>query len=129
MTNRRCAPWTDFKRLPIHEGDVMVHPSGEEGMVIYMPEMRNPWRVMYEGSIHTAALSLQVGDRGQAVVKKPSPRSFSVEIGEATLRVVKGINQEVILKNGEEININGIVINALVRNILIEVKSIVEKGS
>ncbi len=64
------APWRDFRGNDIHEGDVITHPSGERGVVVFLADERDPadqWRVDY-GSAYLSRLCLQVGDKGQAVV-------------------------------------------------------------
>ena len=67
------APWTDYMGEPIHEGDMIKHPSGECGVVTYDASCSDPhdaWRVDY-GDGNVSRLSLQVGDKGQArLVKK-----------------------------------------------------------
>ena len=65
-----AAPWLDFEGAPIHAGDVILHPSGEFGKVVFLDYESEPddqWRVDY-GEGHLSRLSLQVGDKGQAVV-------------------------------------------------------------
>lgn len=72
-TMKRKAPWTDFEGNYIHDGDEIMHPSGDRGVVCFWPEEQAPsdqWRVFYPdpyGSIHSR-LCLQVGDKGRAVV-------------------------------------------------------------
>ena len=63
------APWLDFKGNEINEGDVIMHPSGEIGIVMFRPERTNPddqWMVNY-GDNFESRLALQIGDKGQAV--------------------------------------------------------------
>lgn len=65
------APWPDYAGNPIHEGDVIVHPSGESGKVTFLEEYTKPsdqWRVDY-GTPHVSRLCLQIGDKGMAVVR------------------------------------------------------------
>ena len=67
----KLAPWKDFAGNDIHEGDIITHPSGESGKVVFLPdeiEQYDQWRVAYVGSKYLSRLCLQVGDRGQAVV-------------------------------------------------------------
>lgn len=74
MSARR-APWLDFKGNPIHEGDVIEHPSGESGIVLWLgAELRvsDRWRVKYESSNELARLCLQVGEKGMATVRQPA---------------------------------------------------------
>jgi len=64
------APWTDFAGKDIHEGDIIEHPSGERGRVVFLEQESDPgdqWRVDY-GEDNLSRLCLQVGDKGQAVV-------------------------------------------------------------
>lgn len=72
----KTAPWTDFKGAPIHEGDTILHPSGEQGIVIFLaiePDPGDAWRVDY-GTQHLSRLCLQIGNKGMAcVVPKPTP--------------------------------------------------------
>jgi hypothetical protein len=68
----KIAPWTDFAGNPIHVGDTIRHPSGENGKVVYLdgpfeyPE--DHWRVEYGNGGPVSRLQLQVGDKGMAVV-------------------------------------------------------------
>ena len=67
----KLAPWKDFVGNDIHEGDIITHPSGESGKVVFLPEeaeQDDQWRVAYVGSRYLSRLCLQIGDRGQAVV-------------------------------------------------------------
>ena len=67
--------WPDFIIFEIHEGDTIIHPSGEYGVVVKVenqPSVSDEWRVDY-GLGHLSRLCLQLGDRGQAVVVKPKP--------------------------------------------------------
>lgn len=66
----RTAPWKDFNGNPIHEFDVIEHPSGERGTVIFWAAQTgasNQWRVDYGDGI-PSRLSLQIGEKGRAVV-------------------------------------------------------------
>lgn len=72
MTAKCKAPWPDFVGAPIYEGDVMRHPDGAEGLVVIDLTVKNVWRVVYPDEI-SVALSLQVGDKGRAVVVQPKP--------------------------------------------------------
>lgn len=64
------APWHDYAGNEIHDGDVIVHPSGEEGRVVMVDcdDAHDKWRVDY-GDEHLSRLSMQIGDKGRAVVK------------------------------------------------------------
>lgn len=66
----RKAPWPDFAGAPIHEGDTIRHPSGEHGVVVFLPHEEchdDQWRIDY-GTGDLSRLRLQIGDKGQAVV-------------------------------------------------------------
>ena len=67
------APWKDYAGNAIHEGDHIKHPSGDEGIVVFMPAGgRNgeKWFVDY-GNQPYSLLSLQIGSKGQAQVSLP----------------------------------------------------------
>lgn len=67
---RHVAPWKDYAGNSICEGDQIEHPSGEKGTVFFYPDgetEHDKWKVDY-GSGPPSALSLQVGEKGQAVV-------------------------------------------------------------
>lgn len=73
MTNHK-APWPDFTGVDIYEGDVIEHPSGEHGIVVFMATEVDPinqWLVEYGDDGYLSRLSLQVGDKGRAIVRKP----------------------------------------------------------
>jgi len=64
------APWKDFEGNNIYDGDNLVHPSGQRGLVMFKPGRdgsANQWVVDYGGGIESR-LCLQVGDRGMGVV-------------------------------------------------------------
>jgi hypothetical protein len=68
---KRLAPWPDYEGNPIHEGDAICHPSGEQGEVYRLPDVEDPndaWRVDYGDSAPHSRLCLQIGWKGQAVV-------------------------------------------------------------
>jgi hypothetical protein len=72
VTAEKKAPWPDFKGQDIHEGDMIEHPSGERGTVVFLAIEKEPsdqWRVDYGGSVHSR-LCLQIGDKGRAVVAR-----------------------------------------------------------
>lgn len=74
------APWKDFNGDAVHEGDVIVHPTGERGTVIFLPEHSDAgdqWRVDYHDCGPVSRLCLQIGDKGQAVVERPALRRES----------------------------------------------------
>jgi hypothetical protein len=77
MSTKRIAPWPDYAGNVIHEGDTIVHPSGERGRVefddSYIHET-GKWRVRYgDNPAEAQALCLQIGDRGMAVVTSDPP--------------------------------------------------------
>lgn len=64
------APWKDFAGNDIFEGDTIIHPSGESGVVRYRQAdcyVQDRWRVDY-GDGRLSRLCLQIGDRGRAQV-------------------------------------------------------------
>jgi hypothetical protein len=66
------APWHDFAGNEIHVGDTIVHPSGEEGEVVFFawePYIHDQWKVDY-GELPFSRLCLQIGSKGRAVVKR-----------------------------------------------------------
>ena len=77
------APWPDFAGNQIRDKDRIRHPDGTAGTVLHLPKLGEggeAWRVVYEhGDI--SRLSLQIGDKGQAVVvtTPPAPSSSAVE--------------------------------------------------
>lgn len=67
---RRVAPWPDCNGTPIREGDVLCHPDGDRGTVVFLDtetHLDDQWRVRYEDDT-LSRLALQVGGKGQAVV-------------------------------------------------------------
>lgn len=67
---KRQAPWPDYAGNPIYEGDLIRHPLGETGKVVFVPteeDQSSQWRVAY-GDGMLSRLGLQIGDKGQAVV-------------------------------------------------------------
>jgi len=68
------APWSDFAGNQIRVGDLLLHPTGECGEVIFdssKPTPEEQWRVDY-GDGFLSLLCLQIGEKGQARV---CPRS------------------------------------------------------
>lgn len=64
------APFHDYKNQEIFEGDLIQHPSGEKGTVVFekrSEEDSDNWLVLYEDGIKSR-LCLQVGDKGRAIV-------------------------------------------------------------
>lgn len=69
MTNKK-SPFKDFYNHEISEGDVIQHPSGEKGTVVFEQRTESDsdnWLVEYEDGVKSR-LCLQVGDKGQAYV-------------------------------------------------------------
>lgn len=65
------APWPDYAGNPIKHGDRIRHPEGLEGVVVRLPgyaDANDAWCVAYQDRT-VSRLSLQIGDRGQAVVQ------------------------------------------------------------
>lgn len=74
MNAEQSAPWPDFAGNPIKAGDTIRHLSGEQGTVLYWRDEQDPsdrWRVDYGAPNGVSRLSLQIGDKGQAVVIHP----------------------------------------------------------
>lgn len=74
---RNTAPWGDFKNAPIHLGDRLRHPSGEEFIVVFDPVKESEsvnygWRAVYEGGVDLW-LGNQIGSKGMAVlIERPA---------------------------------------------------------
>lgn len=72
---RRLAPSPDFAGNPIHEGDTLRHPNGPTFVARYsllhqgLPD--SAWWADYGPGHAAGRLSLQVGDKGRAVLVKP----------------------------------------------------------
>lgn len=67
---RATAPWKCFADNDIHEGDIILHPSGQRGVVVYLPEelsSANAWLVRYDDGT-LSRLCLQVGDKGMGIL-------------------------------------------------------------
>lgn len=73
----KLAPWTDFSDLDIYEGDVIRHPSGEIGRVVYdasQTDVLDQWRVEYiDGAL--GSLCDQIGIKGQAEVVRSTDQN------------------------------------------------------
>lgn len=72
MTN--TAPWPDFYGEEIREGDIIDHPSGQSGVVVFCPDretIHDQWVVKY-GDEGESRLCLQIGERGMAAVRGKS---------------------------------------------------------
>ncbi len=66
-SERRKCHFKDFDGKPIHEGDTIQHPDGMTATVVYDPG-HDMWRADYGDGSHPSTLSLQIGDKGRAVV-------------------------------------------------------------
>ena len=64
------SPYKDFAGVEIFEGDVIEHPDGIRGKVIYDIFGGRKWVVDYGTGEPYSLLSLQIGNKGQAVVDK-----------------------------------------------------------
>ena len=73
QTHTYIAPWKDYEGNLIRVGDEIVHPSGQSGIVVLVEADNDAdkWRVDY-GIGGLSRLSLQIGDKGQAVVHSSS---------------------------------------------------------
>lgn len=74
MSNKKKSPYNDYLNCQIFEGDIIQHPSGEKGTVVFEQRSESDsdnWLVQYEDGIKSR-LCLQVGDKGQAYVVKAS---------------------------------------------------------
>lgn len=69
---KRKSPFKDYAGRPIYEGDTIIHPSLEEGIVVYLEGQSSKfdaWRVEYTNDPIRSRLCLQIGERGMAVVQ------------------------------------------------------------
>jgi len=65
------SPYKDFKGNEIYSGCVLVHPSGQEGVIVFHPErldIADQWVIQYNDEFESR-LCLQVGEKGRAVIK------------------------------------------------------------
>ena len=63
----QIAPYTDFAGNQLRVGDKIQHPDGSVATVTFDADRTcNFWRAVYDDG-QNLALSIQVGDRGQAV--------------------------------------------------------------
>lgn len=72
--NRHKSPWPDYRGADIFEGDTIIHPSGDSGVVVFLPACAGSeadttiaWRVKY-GDGDCLWLGNQIGGRGRACV-------------------------------------------------------------
>jgi hypothetical protein len=66
------APWKDYNGVQVRDGDIIKHPSGEVGVVRFMPKRGldcafDQWWVDY-GTGRLSRLTLQLDDKGCAIV-------------------------------------------------------------
>lgn len=75
-TTKPVAPWPDFNGAAIREGDLLRHPTGEQGRVVLLAatdprvdrkSQGDGWRVDY-GDGPLSRLNLQIGGKGRAIV-------------------------------------------------------------
>jgi hypothetical protein len=72
MSKMLKSPYNDYLNCEIFEGDLIQHPSGEKGIVVFEQRTESDsdnWLIKYEDGIKSR-LCLQVGDKGQAYVIK-----------------------------------------------------------
>lgn len=65
------APWKDYEGNDIYDGNTIIHPSGQRGVVVFhrgRDGATNQWVVNY-GDIESR-LFLQIQDKGRGVVSK-----------------------------------------------------------
>lgn len=67
LSNRRKAPWPDYRGADIFEGDTIIHPTGEVAKVVFAADHENPWRAEYSNG-DSLWLGNQIGDKGMAFV-------------------------------------------------------------
>ncbi len=66
---KKKVPWLDLNNNELFEGDTIRHPDGETGIIIFCGKctgVHDQWRVDYGDGV-PSRLSLQIGDKGQAV--------------------------------------------------------------
>lgn len=66
---KRVSPFKCFNGNKLYEGDTIYHMSGETGIIKYVPNFGDQWLVDYGGGVQSR-LSLQVGEKGQAIKKQ-----------------------------------------------------------
>lgn len=73
MADRDLCPWLDFDGRPIRHGDRLIHPSGQTFTAVRLVGHKNPgdaWRAVYDQDPQSVSrLSLQIGDKGRAVLQ------------------------------------------------------------
>lgn len=69
-SDRRKAPWPDYRGAEIFEGDTIIHPSGERGVVEFdaYRDAGLEWRAKYSNG-ESLWLGNQIGNKGQACVE------------------------------------------------------------
>lgn len=99
--NNDLAPWLDYEGNRIYVGDIMRHPDGDEFAVVRVPGFSSPmdeWRAIYnqKGVVTALRLCLQIGDKGQAVIKNRSnvlTLEDTVALANAALEEIGKIHQ------------------------------------
>ena len=80
MHSKTKAPWSDFSDKPIFDGNTILHPSGEKG-VVFLADDDDPadkWRVRYEdGQVHR--LCLQIDDKAMGIVVPQNAEASNIE--------------------------------------------------
>ena len=73
--DRKKAPWKDFAGNDIFDGSRIIHLDGTIGKVVFISDSfaigksdNDRWKVNYHDGSPLSALSLQIGDKGKAVV-------------------------------------------------------------
>lgn len=73
---RNKAPWKCYNGNDIYEGDTILHPSGESGVVVYYEGrtyLNDSWYVRYgEEEYSESRLCLQIRESGMGIVRNPT---------------------------------------------------------
>lgn len=90
------APWPDFAGNSIHQGDRLVHPTGESFVAVRLDgweQETDAWRAVYDDAT-VSRLCLQLGDRGCAVVAGSSalPIGLAVQVRKAQTEIASWPN-------------------------------------
>lgn len=109
MSNKRQAPWNDYKGNEIFEGDTIVHPSGETGVIAYRQNsisISDNWLVDYGDGV-LSRLCLQIGDKGMAVkqggrisVKMAKPSKDDIAAAEDLMSLLNIVDSESCFYDG-----------------------------
>ena len=73
---KKRAPWADYIGNALHEGDTIIHPSGDTAIVTLDPnkEDAGQWRAVYADGTNLW-LGNQIGTKGMALLVKPKTES------------------------------------------------------